>query len=165
MQTGSVDACTLPRFVRVSKFQRRRVLAALCAALVLGGGAVAAAGADVPFGGEPAELASPAERLNTAIRGFHRAERQRLIAALSTPSVHGIPRARLDAIASCESGGRPDAVSSDGSYRGKYQFHRGTWASVGGSGDPAKASEPEQDRRAALLIKRSGGSSPWPNCG
>jgi hypothetical protein len=77
----------------------------------------------------------------------------------------GIPRGRLERIASCESGGDPAAISSDGSYRGKYQFHRGTWASVGGSGDPAKASEPEQDRRAAMLIKRSGGSSPWPVCG
>lgn len=43
-----------------------------------------------------------------------------------------------------------------------HQF--GTWASVGGEGDPVRAPEPEQDRRAALLIKRSGGSSPWPIC-
>ena len=49
-------------------------------------------------------------------------------------------------------------------YRGKYQFDYGTWASVGGSGDPAAAPEVEQDYRAALLYVR-GGSSPWPICG
>ncbi len=70
----------------------------------------------------------------------------------------------LDSIASCESGGDPTAVSSDGSYRGKYQFDYGTWESVGGHGDPAAAPEAEQDYRAALLYSRSG-SSPWPVCG
>ena len=40
---------------------------------------------------------------------------------------------------------------SDGTYRGKYQFDMQTWASQGGSGDPAAASEEEQDYRAALL--------------
>ncbi len=70
----------------------------------------------------------------------------------------------LEAIASCESGGDPTAVSSDGTYRGKYQFDYGTWASMGGSGDPAAAPEAEQDYRAALLYSRSG-SSPWPICG
>jgi soluble lytic murein transglycosylase-like protein len=76
----------------------------------------------------------------------------------------GVSRATLDAIGACESGGDPTAVSADGSYRGKYQFDYGTWESVGGSGDPAAASEPEQDYRAALLYERSG-SSPWPVCG
>ena len=70
----------------------------------------------------------------------------------------------LEAIAQCESGGNPAAVSADGSYRGKYQFDYGTWQSVGGSGDPAAAPEAEQDRRAAILMARSG-SSPWPTCG
>jgi Transglycosylase-like domain len=70
----------------------------------------------------------------------------------------------LDAIASCESGGDPTAVSADGSYRGKYQFDYGTWESVGGHGDPAAAPEAEQDYRAALLYARAG-SSPWPVCG
>jgi hypothetical protein len=76
----------------------------------------------------------------------------------------GVSRATLDAIASCESGGNPKAISSGGTYRGKYQFDYGTWASVGGHGDPAKASEAEQDYRAALLYQRSGSSS-WPVCG
>jgi Transglycosylase-like domain len=55
-------------------------------------------------------------------------------------------------------------VSADGSYRGKYQFDTGTWASLGGSGDPAAAPEAEQDYRAALLYSRSG-TSPWPSYG
>lgn len=76
----------------------------------------------------------------------------------------GVSMATLEAIASCESGGDPTIVSSDGSYRGKYQFSFETWASVGGSGDPAAAPEAEQDYRAALLYAQSG-SSPWPVCG
>jgi hypothetical protein len=76
----------------------------------------------------------------------------------------GVSMATLESIASCESGGDPTIVSSDGSYRGKYQFDFGTWESVGGSGDPAAAPEAEQDYRAALLYSQAG-SSPWPVCG
>jgi len=71
---------------------------------------------------------------------------------------------QLRAIAACESGGNPAAIGGGGAYRGKYQFDYGTWASVGGSGDPAAAPEAEQDRRAAILLARSG-TSPWPVCG
>ncbi len=76
----------------------------------------------------------------------------------------GVSLSTLEAIASCESGGDPTAVSSDGTYRGKYQFDYGTWESMGGNGDPAAAPEAEQDYRAALLYTQSG-SSPWPVCG
>jgi len=72
--------------------------------------------------------------------------------------------AGLEAVAACESGGNPTAVSPSGRYRGKYQFDRQTWHSVGGSGDPATAPEAEQDRRAAQLQAQRG-SSPWPVCG
>ena len=72
--------------------------------------------------------------------------------------------AHLQAIAQCESGGNPRAIGGGGAYRGKYQFDYGTWASVGGSGDPAAASEAEQDRRAAALYARAG-AAPWPVCG
>ncbi|HEU4598188.1 MAG TPA: transglycosylase family protein, partial [Solirubrobacterales bacterium] len=44
----------------------------------------------------------------------------------------GVSIATLESIGSCESGGDPGAVSSDGTYRGKYQFDYGTWESVGG---------------------------------
>ncbi len=70
----------------------------------------------------------------------------------------------LESIAQCESGGDPSAVGGSGLYRGKYQFTYETWASVGGSGDPAAASEREQDERAARLLAQSG-TSPWPVCG
>lgn len=70
----------------------------------------------------------------------------------------------LERIAQCESGGDPRAVSSDGTYRGKYQFDRQTWQAMGGHGDPARASEAEQDRRA-LALYRDRGTSPWPACG
>lgn len=72
--------------------------------------------------------------------------------------------AALAGIAACESGGNPRAIGGGGAYRGKYQFDRGTWASVGGSGDPAAAPEVEQDRRAAMLYARAG-AAPWPVCG
>jgi soluble lytic murein transglycosylase-like protein len=75
----------------------------------------------------------------------------------------GVSRSTLNSIADCESGGDPHAVSAGGTYRGKYQFDYGTWASVGGHGDPAAASEREQDYRAALLYRRAG-TSPWPVC-
>jgi soluble lytic murein transglycosylase-like protein len=74
------------------------------------------------------------------------------------------PSAGLQAIAACESGGDPAAVSAGGTYRGKYQFDHATWQSVGGTGDPAAAPEAEQDARAAALAARQG-ASPWPNCG
>ena len=76
----------------------------------------------------------------------------------------GVTMATLESIASCESGGDPEIVSSDGSYMGLYQFDQGTWESVGGSGTPIEASAAEQTYRAALLYSRSG-SSPWPICG
>ena len=69
-----------------------------------------------------------------------------------------------DALARCESGGNPRAVSSSGTYRGLYQFSISTWRSVGGSGDPIDASPAEQTYRAKLLYNRSG-RAPWPHCG
>jgi hypothetical protein len=88
-------------------------------------------------------------------------------AAPSAPSgagTSGAPSATLAKIAQCESGGDPTAVSASGTYRGKYQFSRETWADLGGSGDPAAASEAEQDRMAAKLYAQRG-SAPWPVCG
>jgi hypothetical protein len=69
----------------------------------------------------------------------------------------------LEAIAACESGGDPATDTGNGFY-GKYQFDLPTWQSVGGSGNPAHASEAEQDRRAAMLYAQAG-ASPWPVCG
>jgi Transglycosylase-like domain len=118
-----------------------------------------------------AVFAGPAESLRRTIReGVHRIRvarrarlrRERREAFATLPG--GVSLAVLDAIGACESGGDPTAVSADGAYRGKYQFDYGTWESVGGTGDPAAASEREQDYRAALLYAQAG-SSPWPVCG
>jgi hypothetical protein len=77
-----------------------------------------------------------------------------------TPGV----QAMLERIANCESHGNPRAIGGGGAFRGKYQFTYGTWSAVGGRGDPAGAPEGEQDLRAAILLKRTGGSA-WPVCG
>jgi len=85
------------------------------------------------------------------------ARRRRAMERVAVPAV-------LREIAACESGGDPGAIGGGGLYRGKYQFSFGTWASVGGSGDPAAASEAEQDMRAARLYAGAG-AAPWPVCG
>jgi peptidoglycan hydrolase-like protein with peptidoglycan-binding domain len=73
------------------------------------------------------------------------------------------PGTILERIAECESGGDPTMNTGNG-YFGKYQFSRATWRSVGGRGNPARASESEQDRRALRLYRREG-TKPWPVCG
>ena len=79
---------------------------------------------------------------------------------VNKPSADGLNWA---ALAQCESGGNPSAVSASGTYRGLYQFSRQTWAGVGGAGDPAQASADEQTYRAQLLYNRSGAGQ-W-GCG
>ena len=104
---------------------------------------------------------------NRDLRRENRRLRKRAAAApagAATPASGGATPAHLQAIAACESGGDPSAVDPSGTYRGKYQFDRQTWAAVGGSGDPAAASEAEQDQRAAQLYAQAG-ASPWPVCG
>lgn len=81
-------------------------------------------------------------------------------AGTATPRAGGL----LDRIAACESGGSYTAVDPTGKYRGRYQMDAQTWASVGGTGDPAAASPAEQDRRASLLLEQRG-TAPWPVCG
>jgi soluble lytic murein transglycosylase-like protein len=126
-------------------------------------GAAVAAGAFVvnELTAGPAEL--HAEPLPRAVGEVKQLHRKQLRTMRRGPRLLGVPRARLEAIADCESHGNPRSVSSDGTYRGKYQFHRGTWAGVGGRGDPAKATELEQDLRAAMLYRESGPGH-WPNC-
>jgi soluble lytic murein transglycosylase-like protein len=150
------------------------LLAFPAATLAAGGGGEAKSGPSVG----QAEVA-PLKRLQRPVNRFHRiietiaadiraderaAARKQEREAEERFAALGVSMATLESIASCESGGNPAAVSSDGTYRGKYQFDYGTWESMGGSGDPAAAPEPEQDYRAALLYAASG-SSPWPVCG
>ncbi len=68
------------------------------------------------------------------------------------------------ALARCESGGNPRALSPGGRYRGLYQFSLTTWRSVGGVGDPIDNSPEEQTYRAKVLYQRSGAGQ-WPHCG
>jgi peptidoglycan hydrolase-like protein with peptidoglycan-binding domain len=87
----------------------------------------------------------------------------RVTSASSTGSGSSSVPAELQAIAQCESGGNPRAVSPDGTYRGKYQFDQGTWEQMGGDGDPIAAPEAVQDKIAVKLYKARG-TAPWPNC-
>ena len=114
------------------------------------------------------ENAELREEVRTAKRAAERriAEkrqaRQERKAAAAAPAVAVSPA--LEAIAACESGGDPTAVSADGMYHGKYQFSVATWAAMGGSGLPSQAPEAEQDMRAAMLYAQSGPGQ-WPVCG
>ncbi len=100
-----------------------------------------------------------AERFVKRLRARYKRERAaRALAAKVVPV-----RDHLRRIAQCESGGDPTAISPGGTYRGKYQFSMSTWESVGGKGDPAQASEYEQDRLADKLY-RTGGPGHWPVC-
>ena len=107
-----------------------------------------------------------ARRLRDDAVSVIRARNERLrkrIAKLERRGGGSTASAGLQAIAACESGGNPSTNTGNGFY-GKYQFTMETWHSVGGSGNPAAASEAEQDRRAAMLYGQAG-ASPWPVCG
>jgi hypothetical protein len=104
-------------------------------------------------------------RLGRAVRVLRkRVERLRKALRAERAGLTPAAKAILERIAACESKGNPRAVGGGGAFRGKYQFTYGTWRALGGHGDPAGASESEQDRRAAMLLRRSG-TSPWPVCG
>jgi hypothetical protein len=173
-------------------FDRWRFSAALAVAVGIGFPALAAAAAEAPAGAQRDQprhhsqraahghryrrsragersnpLARPTQRFASTIDvQVHkiRVQQRHRDHDRWRPLPGDISLSTLNAIGDCESGGDPHAVSAGGTYRGKYQFDYGTWASVGGHGDPAQATEKEQDYRAALLYERSG-SSPWPVCG
>lgn len=107
----------------------------------------------------PATLARRIRSLRVDIKQAQRRERRR--AAATARDATASPT--LEAIAACESGGNPATNTGNGFY-GKYQFTLQTWASVGGSGNPAQASEAEQNQRAEMLYAREG-AAPWPVCG
>jgi resuscitation-promoting factor RpfB len=172
---------------------RRSAIAVLGASLVLTGGAVAQSGgasgaaakSSVRGSGVVAlqqALGIPADGIygpqtRRAVMRFQRANGL-LVDGIAGPQTLGAlglsatPRASsssggsstLQRIAMCESGGNPSAVSPDGRYRGKYQFSRATWRSLGGTGDPAAAPESVQDAMAAKLLAQRG-TAPWPSCG
>jgi Transglycosylase-like domain len=149
---------------------RKLIAAMLCVAVSIPALALAADAAspdNPPDGGADAALALRAKQRKAHVRKLRQAAKRRArarkrahAAAANAPAASPA----LESIAACESGGNPQAIGGGGTYRGKYQFSYATWASVGGSGDPAAASEAEQDRRAAMLYARTGASS-WPVCG
>jgi hypothetical protein len=49
-------------------------------------------------------------------------------------------------------------------YRGYYQFSPSSWASAGGTGDPAAAPLEEQTARAKYLAAHSDPAHQWPVC-
>lgn len=66
-------------------------------------------------------------------------------------------------LARCESGGRPQAVSSNGKYFGAFQFSIGTWHGIGESGSPIDYDYEYQLSAAKRLQARSGWGQ-WPVC-
>ena len=118
----------------------------------------------VAIGAGKDDIADASDGLRKRIEAERERRKEAAKPDYGTPESVGVDQSTLDSIAACESGGDPTAVDPSGTYRGKYQFDLQTWASVGGSGDPAAAPEAEQDYRAALLMSRAG-SSPWPVCG
>jgi hypothetical protein len=78
--------------------------------------------------------------------------------------------AGLARLRACESGGNYGIVSSNGLYRGAYQFSTATWNATAGRHyphlrgvDPAKAAPADQDRMARALWA-TGGPQNWPVC-
>jgi hypothetical protein len=111
----------------------------------------------------PAISAHQAQWSDGKLRHVLRRLRKRIRRVRSDIRATFVVRGALERIAACESHGNPRAIGGGGAFRGKYQFTYGTWATVGGKGDPAAAPEHEQDRRAARLMARTGGSA-WPVC-
>lgn len=105
--------------------------------------------------GDPAEATAPAETTTTTTEA---------------PAGGPTPE-QWEALRQCESGGRYDALSRGGRYRGAYQFSQATWDWVASFAnpalagvDPAAASVADQDAQAQALYDRQG-SGPWPTCG
>ena len=67
------------------------------------------------------------------------------------------------ALAACESGGNPDAVSSGGRYHGAFQFSVATWQGLGYPGSPTDHPYAVQLEAAQRLQARSGWGQ-WPRC-
>ncbi|MDG2027795.1 MAG: transglycosylase family protein [Acidimicrobiales bacterium] len=88
------------------------------------------------------------------------------------PPPAGTPTAaQWEVLRQCESSGNYSIVSSNGLYRGVYQFSQATWdwvasvdfPSLAGI-DPATAAPADQDAMALALWIRQGWN-PWPICG
>jgi Transglycosylase-like domain len=134
----------------------RRALAIALTSLAMPATALAA---EKPFHNEGL---TPSPVLDKALMAHEYAKRARKARDRREQPV-AIP-SHLAAIAACESGMNPQAVSADGQYHGLFQFDQGTWNAVGGQGDPAAASVAEQVKRAEILYAQAGPGQ-WPVCG
>jgi len=92
------------------------------------------------------------------------APKPRVLVAGSKPYPADDTGLNWDGLAACESGGRPNAVSSGGTYHGLYQFNVEMWHRMGGVGLPSEATPREQTYRAIKLYKAAGRGQ-WPHCG
>jgi hypothetical protein len=151
---------------RVRKLLARTAVFSCCAATAAGVAVAAPPAPSEPLVAAPLLDGPPMER-----QALHREAHRKLSAARDRAKVMARPKLpevalppQLEAIAACESGGNPRSIGGGGQFRGKYQFTHGTWAGVGGTGDPAAAPEREQDLRAAMLLRTSGPGQ-WPACG
>jgi len=93
----------------------------------------------VAIGAGKDDIADASDGLRKRIEAERERRKEAAKPDYGTPESVGVDQSTLDSIAACESGGDPTAVDPSGTYRGKYQFDLQTWASVGGSGDPAAA--------------------------
>jgi hypothetical protein len=85
-----------------------------------------------------------------------------LMATILLASPNDLPEP-WKSLAMCESSLRPDVVSKTGKYHGLFQFDQRSWAYVGGTGKPSRASVKEQLVRAKALKKIQGWEA-WPTC-
>lgn len=102
-----------------------------------------------------------------------------IVALIGVTACKGVPDhfagaisdAGLARLRACESNGNYHVVSSNGRYRGAYQFSRSTWDAVArrhypvlAGVDPAAAHSWDQDRMARALWATAGPGQ-WPVCG
>lgn len=82
---------------------------------------------------------------------------------------YGVSPELLKRIAQCESGLRPEALSSNGLYGGLFQFVSSTWSSnrkaMGLDPDPALRFNAEEAIRTGAYKIARGGIGAWPVCG
>ena len=82
---------------------------------------------------------------------------------------YGVSASVLKHIAKCESGLRPEALSSNGLYGGLFQFVASTWSSnrtaMGLDPDPSLRFNAEEAIRTAAFKISRGGIGAWPVCG
>lgn len=115
---------------------------------------------------EAARVQAEQQRLaqEAAAAAAAKAKAERASRAAARPRYAGpITNDIWSALARCESGGRPNAVSRSGKYFGAFQFSLATWRGIGMSGNPIDYPYEVQLDAAKRLQARSGWGQ-WPTC-